>query len=130
MNLIRSVLGKLILFFDGLFKPKVEIVRDVEKQGEVDEEISSSLVLYEFESCPFCVKVRRALKRLGLRIPSRDAQNDAQAKQELLSGGGELQVPCLRIQEKDGSIKWMYESDDIIQYLGARFGGSSVSPVK
>ncbi len=122
MKLIRKVLGRLILFMDSTFVPE-GIVRSPEKQGEVDEELSL-ITLYEMNTCPFCVKVRRAAKRLSLGIASKDVQKDSAAKAELVREGGEFQVPCLRIQNKDGSVQWMYESDDIIAYLEEKFGAA------
>lgn len=44
--------------------------------------------------------------------------SDRQQAQALMQGGGKTQVPCLRIEQADGSVEWMYESDDIIRYLG------------
>ena len=43
--------------------------------------------------------------------------NDRENAQALMLGGGKTQVPCLRIENADGQVEWMYESDDIIQYL-------------
>ena len=40
---------------------------------------------------------------------------------DLVRGGGERKVPCLRIEHGD-RVEWMYESDDIIAYLEGRFG--------
>ena len=77
----------------------------------------AGLVLYQFNGCPFCVKVRRELKRLNLRVELRDADQVPAFKEELLSGGGELQVPCLRIPEGNGKFRWMYESNAIVEYL-------------
>ena len=37
----------------------------------------------------------------------------------LMQGGGKTQVPCLRIEQANGEVQWMYESDDIIAYLRA-----------
>lgn len=45
--------------------------------------------------------------------------SNAQFAQELVRGGGKTQVPCLRIENETGDVQWMYESDDIIQYLKA-----------
>ena len=42
---------------------------------------------------------------------------DASHLQELISGGGKSQVPCLRIQNTEGEVSWLYESDDIIDYM-------------
>ena len=36
---------------------------------------------------------------------------------DLIAGGGKSQVPCLRIEDENGDVHWMYESIDIIRYL-------------
>jgi len=43
--------------------------------------------------------------------------SDREHAQALMAGGGKTQVPCLRIENEQGAVEWMYESDDIIQYL-------------
>ena len=70
------------------------------------------------------MKVRRAMKRNSLNIETRDAKRNEQFKKELLEGGGQLKVPCLRIEEDNGNVSWMYESGDIISYLEQRFGSA------
>lgn len=115
MALIRKLLGSLILFFDWVFTPK-GVKRDPSSQALVDEK-TANLSLYHYKACPFCVKVRRAMKRQSLTIPVHDAKRSEQSKNELLAGGGLLKVPCLRIDEGDKGVTWMYESNDIIQYL-------------
>jgi len=62
------------------------------------------------------VKVRRAIKRQGLSVETRDAKSNEQFRQELLEQGGKIKVPCLRIEE-NGQVTWLYESNDIIAYL-------------
>ena len=119
LRFIRWFLGRVILTLDGLFAPTA-MVRASEKQSEVDA-ATKSLALYQFEGCPFCVKVRRQIRRLGLKIELRDAQQNAKWREELVSGGGEMQVPCLRIEE-NGTSRWMYESNEINAYLSRRFG--------
>jgi len=119
MALIRFILGKLILFFNWLFTPR-SVVRAPEAQAAIDVQ-AASLVLYQYEACPFCVKVRRSLKRHALIIETRDVKRNQVAREELLAGGGDLQVPCLRIEEGDQDYRWMYESSDIIRYLEGRF---------
>jgi hypothetical protein len=32
-------------------------------------------------------------------------------------------VPCLRIEEAPGKVRWMHESADIIAFLRQEFGG-------
>lgn len=118
MRLIRAILGSVILVLDRLTTPEA-LVRTPERQAEVDRE-TRKLTLYQFVACPFCVKVRRQIKRLGLNIALKDVQKDAQAEKELMEGGKEYQVPCLRI-ESDAGVRWMYESSDINAYLAERF---------
>lgn len=76
------------------------------------------VALYQFRACPFCAKVRIAMRRMGVSTELRDALQPNHEK-ALIEGGGERQVPCLRIQEPSG-VRWMYESDAIIAYLGTR----------
>ncbi|MCL9780073.1 glutathione S-transferase N-terminal domain-containing protein [Vibrio sp. S4M6] len=118
MKLVRWLLGRLILLFDFLFRPK-GIKRSVQEQVRVDEQ-SKNLALYQFNACPFCVKVRRAMKRLSVNVELRDAKNDEKYREELLSQGGKSKVPCLRI-EQNGEVKWLYESSDIVHYLENQF---------
>jgi len=73
--------------------------------------------LYHFASCPFCIKVRMALWWMGLELPLKDIHSHPENKAELITGGGKKQVPCLRIEDKEGNVQWMYESSDIIGYL-------------
>lgn len=119
MRLIRLILGKLILFFNWVFSPR-SIQRDPEIQAGIDAQ-TASLALYQYEACPFCVKVRRAMKRNALTIETRDVKRSETAREELLAGGGDLQVPCLRIEGEQGQVQWMFESKDIIEYLVRRF---------
>ena len=115
----RFVMGGLILSYDRLFQPKA-LKRESGRQAQVDQE-TTGLVLYHFEACPFCVKVRRHIQGLGLKIEMHDVRKDKTAKQELLQGGGQFQVPCLRITGEATANRWMYESSDINEYLSQRF---------
>ena len=119
MRIIRLVLGKLILLLNWVFTPR-SVKRDPAEQAVVDQQ-SASLAPYQYEACPFCVKVRRAMKRNGLNIETRDVKRSASAREELLAGGGNLKVPCLRIEDVHGQAEWMYDSSDIIRYLERRF---------
>lgn len=123
MIVVRAILGALILFFDWLFTPK-SLKREASEQAEVDAQCAK-LALYQYKACPFCVKVRRAMKRNGLTIETRDAKRSEQFKTELEQGGGHLKVPCLRIEEDNGDVRWMYESSDIITYLEQRFNSEA-----
>ena len=76
-----------------------------------------SLALYNSDSCWFCARVRQTIDRLGAQVEIRDAVGNAQYRAELLQGGGKTQVPCLRIEDATGHVRWMYESADICRYL-------------
>lgn len=114
---VREGLGRLIILIDFIFSPKKQ-QRTESDQEKINEEVKS-IKLYQFYACPFCIKTRRAIKRLNLPIETRNAQS-GQYRAELLAGGGEVKVPCLKI-ESDKGVQWMYESTDIIQYLEKRF---------
>lgn len=113
--IIRWILGRIILLLNWIFSPR-PAKRDAELQRELDLR-TANLSLYQYEACPFCVKVRRALRRNGLNIELRDAKKTELHRDELLQGGGKVKVPCLRIDEGEGEVRWMYESSDIISYL-------------
>ena len=119
MRIIRLILGKLILFFNWVFTPR-GVTRDAASQASIDAQ-TAGLKLYQYEACPFCVKVRRAMKRNTLTIETRDVKRSASAREELLAGGGNLKVPCLRIENERGQAEWLYESSDIVRYLEDRF---------
>ena len=116
---IRWLLGQLIVFIDWVTRPRPPTF-SADKQAELDA-IVSNMKLYQFKLCPFCVKTRRTIRRLGLNIETRDARYNPQWNRELVTQGGRYQVPCLRQLKDDGSLEWMYGSDDIIQYLDQRF---------
>lgn len=123
MVVIRWILGAIILFMDWLFTPKSP-KREALQQAKVEEQVSG-LSLYQFKACPFCVKVRRECKRLGINLPLQDAKNDLRVRNELLEQGGKIKVPCLRI-EQDNQVRWLYESSDIVSFLQQRVNSAAV----
>jgi glutaredoxin len=116
MTLIRKILGFLILTFDRAFTPKPEVNRTPENQSALDQKLSQ-WTLYHLEACPFCVKVRRQMKRLLITIPLKEINADSSHHAELMKGGKLDQVPCLRYTDETGAEKWMYESSDINAFL-------------
>ena len=118
MKIIRKFLGAIIVFIDKITRPK-PMKRSEEDQRKIDEQ-TKGLSLYQFHACPFCVKVRRVIHRLNLKIELRDVQKNQQFEKELIEGGGKRKVPCLRLQE-NGSVRWMYESNNIISNLEKKF---------
>jgi glutaredoxin len=116
---LRIVIAPLILLWELVTTPK-GVVRSPDAQRQIDAECRN-LALYQFRTCPFCVKVRREIKRLSLNIDLLDAQHSEPNRAVLQQGGGKVVVPCLRITDAQGKIEWMYESAQIIQYLHTRF---------
>jgi len=119
MKVVRWILGQVILLLDALTSPK-PVVREVSAQKVIDD-VTASMAMYQFKTCPFCVKVRRELKRHSLNIELRDAKNDLDIKSELVREGGRHKVPCLRTDNADGIVHWLYESNDIIEHLKKEF---------
>lgn len=115
MSFIRWFLGRIILLLNFIFSPR-RLKREPEQQRTLDLS-TANLSLYQYEACPFCVKVRRSLRRNSLNIELRDVKKVELHRNELVEGGGRLKVPCLRIDEADGEVRWMYESSDIIHFL-------------
>ncbi|MGD8547305.1 MAG: glutaredoxin [Thiohalophilus sp.] len=116
---VRLIMGPFMLLYEVLTTPR-GIQRAPEQQEAIDMQ-TRQLALYQFRTCPFCIKVRRTIKRLSLNIELRDARNDPVHRTALLEGGGQIKVPCLRINEEDGKERWLYESNEIIDYLQRRF---------
>ena len=116
---VRLVLTPFMLLSEKLSTPK-GLSRTAAEQARVDE-ASKQLALYQFSACPFCIKVRKEIARLGLNIETRNAQHDADHRAALEAGGGQVKVPCLRIEHEDGSERWLYESDEIKAWLQERF---------
>ena len=114
MKLIRWFLGRIIIYLDKFFIPKV-LSRDINNQDKINE-ITSSYKLYQYNACPFCVKVRRFCKKNSLNIDLVDAKKDSY-KEELINKGGKQKVPCLKVQLKNSQVMWIYESRDIIEFI-------------
>jgi glutathione S-transferase len=74
------------------------------------------LTLYYSPFCGYCMRVFSALQMMQLEIATRNVMSDREAATELRQEGGSGMVPCLRIEE-GSTIRWMYESADIIDYL-------------
>ena len=115
MGFIRWFLGKLILFINAVTLPK-PILRNGAAQDKVDKQ-TQHFTLYQFEACPFCVKVRRFIRKNSFKIELKDAKNNKAYKLELVNNGGKYKVPCLKIEKINAKTTWLYESDAIIQFL-------------
>lgn len=114
---VRNGLGLIIVFFDLVSRPKA-IKRSPQEQKKAQASVNG-LSLYQFFACPFCVKTRRAIHSLNVDIEARDINKHPHFRTELEKNGGKVAVPCLRIEEGD-STTWMYESNEIIDFLKSR----------
>ena len=116
---LRIVLGPFMLLRERLTRP-AGLVRTQATQQVVDLQCQG-LALYQFSTCPFCIKVRQEMRRLSLPIERRDAQKDLKNRGDLMQGSGATKVPCLKITETDGQSRWLNDSGAIIAYLRGRF---------
>lgn len=120
---LRLVLGPVMLLKERLTQPK-GVQRDAAAQAAVDLQCQS-LALYQFNTCPFCIKVRQEMRRLSLPIEKHDAQHHAANREELLQNSGATKVPCLKITEVNGQVRWLQDSNAIVAHLRERFDTSA-----
>ncbi len=119
---LRVILGPFMLLGEFVTRPK-GVLRPTASQAEVDQQCAS-IVLYQYKTCPFCIKVRQEMRRLALNVQKLDAQQPGVNRAELVSGGGKAKVPCLKITDPAGQTQWLYESGEIIKYLRSRFASA------
>lgn len=84
-----------------------------------DRRPNHTLVLYKFDSCPYCRRVQRVLDQLDLEVELRDTRENPEHRRALRQQTGRTQVPCLFI---DGEP--MFESADIVDWLQAYAQGT------
>jgi glutaredoxin len=116
---LRTVLGPFMLLKERLTQPS-GVNRAPAAQAAVDLQCQS-MALYQFSTCPFCIKVRQEMRRLSLPIEMRDAQHHADNRHELQQATGASKVPCLKITETNGQTRWLQDSNEIVAYLRERF---------
>ncbi|MEZ4316090.1 MAG: glutaredoxin [Myxococcota bacterium] len=73
-----------------------------------------ALVLYKYDTCPYCRRVLRAIEQLELDVEMADIHRDRANRDALIQKTGRSTVPCLFI---DGQP--LFESLDIIAWLTA-----------
>lgn len=94
---------------------------DVGKLGPRPEK---RLVLYEFEGCPYCRKVREALTILDLSVDVRPCPKGGHRfREEVIRRGGKAQFPYL--VDPNAGVE-IYESDEIVRHLFDRYGDGRV----
>ncbi|KAJ1379826.1 Thioredoxin-like superfamily [Sesbania bispinosa] len=96
-------------------------VKETSKLGPRPEK---PIEIYEFESCPFCRKVREIVAILDLDVLFYPCpRNGPNFRSKVLEMGGKQQFPYM-VDPNTGVS--MYESDDIIQYLVGKYGDGNV----
>ena len=70
------------------------------------------LVLYYYDSCPYCQLVMRAITKIDLIMEYKNTQQDQNNRAYLVQRTGRSTVPCLFIDDVP-----MHESRDIVDWL-------------
>ena len=130
---LRVILGPFMLLGEFVTRPKA-MSRPAASQAEVEQQCAS-IVLYQYKTCPFCIKVRQEMRRLSLKITQVDAQPEGPARAELTQQGGHTKVPCSQItahaghtqrrtQAPGNPVRWV---STVNRYVTPRFFGFSNS---
>jgi glutaredoxin len=120
MSVMHRMQGFCLMFADHWFKVK-PVERSCEEQSSLDRE-SRRIQLYFCKTCPTSIKIKRRCEQLGLRVVEKDVQRVNAYRNELIHVGGEVRVPCLRIEGRQGQdTRWLYDGRSILEYLERRF---------
>lgn len=125
MSLTRHLKGKTLSFVDRIM-PVKPVPRSVEEQLLLDRE-SRRMQLYFCPSCPSSVSIKRYCERIGLHVVQKDVERVNAFRNELVNGGGESRVPCLKVENNDGD-SWVYSPEGIMDYLNERFAALPGAP--
>ncbi len=112
---LRFVIGPLMLLWEFATRPRA-LVRAPAVQKKLDQQCRH-LVLYQYRTCPFCIRVRQEIRRLSLNMERRNVPKEGSNREDLVRGGGQAKVPCLKISDPAGHSQWLYDSAAIIAYL-------------
>ncbi|MGM0557907.1 MAG: glutaredoxin family protein [Myxococcota bacterium] len=99
--------------FDSLFRKTEVDPENYEPPSGIPEPGGDyDLVLYKFNTCPYCRRVLNVVRDLEVDVEFRDTHTDPGAREELREETGRTTVPCLFI---DGTP--FFESRDINAWL-------------
>ncbi|PRX35650.1 glutathione S-transferase-like protein [Orenia metallireducens] len=73
--------------------------------------------LYQFETCPFCAKVRNKLDEMGLEYEKIEVPKDREKRTKIKELSGQIKVPV--IEDSDGTV--VNDSAKIIEYLEEKY---------
>ena len=79
------------------------------------------IILYEFEGCPFCRKVREAVSILSLEVTFRPSPQGSAFRKEVKTKYGDASSTFPFMIDPNTGVQ-MFESDDIINYLFRLYG--------
>ncbi len=101
----------------------VRLGRGITRRTDADRarEPARLLELWDFEACPYCRKVREVLSELDLDYLAHPVAHGSPRRAALVALGGKTQAPYL-VDPNTGTS--LYESDDIIAYLGRTYGAA------
>lgn len=112
------LLGPVMLLWEFIARPR-GLKREPELQKAIDQQCQD-LALYQFSTCPFCIKVRPEMRRLSLNIEKLDAQR-SDTSREVAPRRWRDQSALPEYQAPINKPLWLYESGAIIAYLNKRF---------
>ena len=104
MFVIRWLLGRIILLINFITSPRSPKLT-VQQQQDIADKVSH-ISLYQLAACPFCVKVRRAMKRQGIQLPLVDIKAEqGRFREELIQATAVLvaQIECIDRHSKEES---------------------------
>ncbi|KAJ4705248.1 Thioredoxin family protein [Melia azedarach] len=132
--LFRLGTGAFVSGYSASFVSKDEIPPDqyalqiagfkVKETSKLGPRPEKPIEIYEFESCPFCRKVREIVAVLDLDVLYYPCpRNGPNFRPKVIQMGGKRQYPYM-IDPNTGVS--LYESDEIIKYLAGKYGDGTV----
>ncbi|XP_073052516.1 uncharacterized protein [Primulina eburnea] len=132
--LFRLTTGVLVTGYSVRVVPSKEIPSDqyalgfagfkLKETSKLGPRPEMPIEIYEFESCPFCRKVREIVSVLDLDVLYYPCpKNGPNFRPKVSEMGGKKQFPYM-VDPNTGIS--MYESDDIIKYLVGKYGDGKV----
>ncbi len=94
------------------------MIKKTYKQRNILQDMQ--ITLFQFETCPFCVKVRDKLAELSIDYEKVNVERDREdpLRKKLLEKSGVGTVPVIRVVDENGE-KYIGDSGRIIDFLDA-----------
>ncbi|XP_055812295.1 uncharacterized protein LOC129882145 [Solanum dulcamara] len=132
--IFRLGTGALVSGYSASFVPKNEVPSDqyaleiagfkVKESSNIGPRPEKPIEIYEFESCPFCRKVREIVAILDLDVLYYPCpRSGPNFRPKVGQMGGKQQFPYM-VDPNTGVS--MYESDEIIKYLVGKYGDGNI----